>query len=183
MHAVGPGAEPRSLAVLVERSMTETKRKRLFIDQRVQGAIIKRMVVYWLACMLFVTIPLLICRTLAEPERLLISQLGPVWKLYWPILATGTLLLPLLIFDALKVTNRFAGPLFRLRRNLQRFAEGKDVGPTRFRETDFWPDLAEQIDQLIERVRRAESRISEDAVTDEVGTELVAVTGDCGSKS
>ncbi len=146
--------------------MSKPRRKRLFVDKHVQTAVLLRVFVYWFSCVLFVSIPLVIGRAFVEPDRLLVEQLVPFCKQYWPIFITATLLLPFLLYDALRVTNRFAGPVFRLRRELERFGEGSDIEPIRFRKRDFWQDLAEQTDQLVQRVKEAERRACQATTTD-----------------
>ena len=48
-----------------------------------------------------------------------------------------------------------------MRRELKRFAAGEDVDPIRFRPGDYWPDVAEYVSGLMERVRTAEKRAEE----------------------
>lgn len=146
--------------------MSKPERKRLFVDKYAQGTVLLRIFVYWFSCLLFASVPLVIVRTVAEPDRLLVAHVAPVWSQYWPILITTTLLLPFLLYDALKVTNRFAGPIFRLRRELRRFEEGAEIGPIRFRDRDFWQDLAEQTNRLVERVEEAERRARQATTAD-----------------
>jgi len=147
--------------------MSKPKRKRLFVDKYAQGTVLVRIVVYWFSCMLFASVPLVIGRTLVEPDRLLVAHVAPVWNQYWPMLITMTLLLPFLLYDALRVTNRFAGPMFRLRRELQRYEEGSDIRPIKFRDKDFWQDLADQTSRLVQRVQEAERRALQASTTDQ----------------
>jgi len=146
--------------------MSKPKRKKLFVDKYAQGTLLLRIFLYWFSCVLFASVPLVIGRTLMEPDRLLVAHVAPVWNQYWPILITTTILLPFLLYDALRVTNRFAGPIFRLRRELRRFEEGSDIVPIRLRDEDFWQDLAEQTNRLVERVKEAERRACQATTTD-----------------
>ena len=51
----------------------------------------------------------------------------------------------------LRLTNRFAGPICRLRQQLQGFDRGEAVAGMEFRTGDFWRDLAIHVDALFER--------------------------------
>jgi hypothetical protein len=133
-------------------------RKRLFIDATVQGAIIRRLGVYLCSAIVFMVLPSAIARTYLEPDRLFLVHLGNVLTEYWPLLLTLIALLPFVLYDTLKLSNRFAGPIFRLRRHLQQFNNGEAVPRIKFRDGDYWPDLAILVNALIERVRVAEER-------------------------
>ena len=71
--------------------MSTDSRKRVFVDPIVQGAIMRRAVLYWGACLLFVFLPLLIGRTLSQPDRLwlyLFTCVGITGVVYAGILGT-----------------------------------------------------------------------------------------------
>ena len=146
--------------------MTKRKRSSLFVDPEVQGAIQKKIFLYAGWCMLFITIPLFIALAFIEPDRLYFQQFGTIWYRYWPIYVTLIAMLPFFIYDTLRLTNRFVGPVFRLRRELRRFAEGGDFQPIRFRGTDFWNDLAVQFNHLVERVKAAEKQVAANESTE-----------------
>ena len=51
-----------------------------------------------------------------------------------------------------RVTNRFAGPIFRLRRSMRELADGEHVEPVHLRKGDYWQDVADQFNRVIQRV-------------------------------
>lgn len=136
--------------------MDNLQRKRVFVDRAVQGALVWRMLAYWAACVLFITVPLLIGRTLVEPETYFFEQLGAVWRQFGPALTCTIVILPLVLYDVVKFTNRFAGPMFRLRREMRRLARGEPVRPMRFRGSDFWQQFAVSFNQIAERLQQVE---------------------------
>jgi hypothetical protein len=136
-------------------------RKRLLVDKQVQWALIKRFLFYWVCILVFVTMPIAISQTLVEPSRYLVQHYFDTWRSHWPILATLTVLLPFVLYDILKISHRFAGPIFRLRRELQRYVHGEEADCVRFRDGDFWPDLGDNVTALMERVHAAEKRVAE----------------------
>lgn len=133
--------------------MASDVRKRLFVDPTVQGAIVRRAALYWAGCLLFVSLPLVIGRTLADPDRLFYEHLGDLWGQYWALLVCGVLILPVVLYDLTKLTNRFAGPVVRLRRALHQMAEGRPLEPIRFRDGDFWPELAAEFNRAAEQLQ------------------------------
>lgn len=134
--------------------MSSYKRKRLFVDPAVQGAMVWRALIYWAACLLFITLPLVIGLTLSRPDKLFYEHLGDLWLQFGPVLTCALLVLPLLLYDLVRITNRFAGPMVRLRRGMQQLAEGKHVSPIQFRDNDFWHEFAEYFNRIAERVHR-----------------------------
>ena len=133
------------------------RRTWVFVDPAVQGAILRRAVLYWGACLLFVTLPLLISRTLAQPERLFYEHLGDLWAACWPIIACAAFILPLILYDLARLTNRFAGPVLRLRRALAQIADGQSVDRIHFRKGDFWPELADEFNRVAAQLERQTS--------------------------
>ena len=131
--------------------MPMPRRRKLFVDRAVQGALIGRALSYWVACLLFVTVPLCIGRVYAHPDQFIFQQFGALWKQFGPVLTCAVLMLPLVVYDLLQLTNRFVGPLVRLRREMQRLAAGERVRPLRFRKGDFWQDLTIHFNRLVER--------------------------------
>jgi hypothetical protein len=66
------------------------------------------------------------------------------------------MVLPVLLYDLSKHTNRFAGPIFRLKRHLQELAEGKSVAPLSFREGDYWMEIAESFNGVLRKLQELE---------------------------
>jgi hypothetical protein len=58
-------------------------------------------------------------------------------------------LLPLVLYDVVAMTNRFAGPVYRLRRSLAALAAGERVAPLQFRENDYWRELADEFNAVV----------------------------------
>lgn len=136
-------------------------RKKLFIDPKVQGAMAVRVVFYWLSCMMTICLMLASWQMFYGPARPIFQQLDDMWFYYSPALFSSLIILPLVVYDMIQLSNKFAGPMFRLRRSIRELAAGKQVDHLRFRKGDFWHDFAEEFNELADRVRRMESRINE----------------------
>ncbi len=133
----------------------KNRRKQLVVDRKVQGAILKRVFVYWLFCVLFIMTPLVLVNTLRQPELNLSEHLKSIWSQYWLSFIMAALLLPMAIMDALRLSHGFIGPIYRLRRELEQYAQRPDISFSKFREDDFWSSLTKD-------VMRFEKRLSAD---------------------
>jgi hypothetical protein len=139
--------------------MSKSLRKQLYVDGQVQGAIVRRVITYWACCVLFLVIPLCIGNAFRRPNLLFYEQFGNLWHHYWPVLVCMACMLPFFLLDALKLSNRFSGPLFRLRRHMRLLADDKQVEPLLFREGDFCHEMAFDFNRILERQKNAtESR-------------------------
>jgi hypothetical protein len=153
-------------------------RKRLFVDFNVQGAIVRRIALYFCSAVLFILLPSAIFRTCLKPDQLFLAHLRDVIRDHWPLLLTLLSMLPFVFYDVVRLTNRFAGPIYRLRQQLERFQSGEEIQRIKFRDGDFWPDLATLVSSLVERVRVAEAS----AAPAQSGEDLVCSSDDQGKQ-
>ena len=63
------------------------------------------------------------------------------------------LLLPLFVYDSLKLSYRVVGPVKQMRRVLRELAEGKPFSPIKFRKGDYWPEMAEELNQAVKMLQ------------------------------
>ncbi len=134
-------------------SMKNRMRKHLFIDPKVQGALASRTVLYWVVCVGAIFLMLLCWRILTGPARMFHMHLDDMWFFYGPPLIASFLLLPMVIVDIIRLSNRFAGPMVRMRHAMRELARGEPVGEIHFREGDFWHDFAEEFNELANAVQ------------------------------
>lgn len=129
--------------------MTRLPRRQIMIDQEVQGALIARVVWYWLGCEATVLLLHVLWRlssgSAADP---LPATTRALWELL-PALLGALLVLPVVIVDVLRLSNRFVGPVWNLRNALKRTELGDAVPPVPRRPADFWPDLLERVNRLL----------------------------------
>ena len=128
-------------------------RKQLVVDIRFQGTLAVRIVLYWLLCLFAIGALLLVRRALTMPIRPMNAILGELGSLYGPAAIASLFILPMVVVDVLRLTSRYAGPIFRLRRSLQALADGEAVEGLRFRGGDFWQGLACDFNTVAGRLR------------------------------
>ena len=131
----------------------KTMRRQLFVDPKIQGALVARAVMYWMVCLITVTLMLLCWRIVTGPARLFYHHFDDMWFYYGPALIASFVLLPLVIVDAIRLSNRFVGPLMRLRHSMRALARGEHVQPIEFRRGDFWADFAEDFNAVAARLQ------------------------------
>ena len=137
--------------------MKNSNRKRLFVDYQVQGGILGRIAFYWFICLAFMTLAILLVQTLSTPDQPLWVHLKPMFERYWPVYAAMIFIVPFVCYDALKLSNRFCGPLARVVEEVDEFNRSGKFSSFIFREDDFWKPLGNAVSALVERVRKSES--------------------------
>lgn len=137
-----------------------TSRRHLFVDPQIQGRLILRVVLYWMLCLIGVGLMLLAWRLCVGPAKLLHDHLRDLWHDYLPALVASLLLLPLVIADVLRVSNRFVGPLLRLRRAMRQIARGELIQPLHFRRDDLCQEMAEEFNAVLERLPKPTSAVN-----------------------
>ncbi len=117
-------------------------RRQIMIDQYVQGALIRRVALYWGA---------------ALASSGLFTWVAWVW-LPSPGLTAGHVLLgaagsvlvmPWAVADVLRVSHRFVGPVHAVRNALKRHSLGDSIAPLEARRGDAWQDLVARVNQTL----------------------------------
>ena len=129
-------------------------RKHLFVDYKVQGALINRVLIYWIMCLATLTLMILCWRIITGPARMFYTHFDDMWFQFGPAVIGSLLLLPLVVYDIVRLSNRFVGPLLRLRRSLRALARGEEVPPLEFREGDFWKEIAQEFNAIADRMQK-----------------------------
>ncbi|KLU01999.1 hypothetical protein RISK_005954 [Rhodopirellula islandica] len=142
---------------------TRPLRQQLLIDSDVQVALILRAVLYGTACVTYFVVIQFFTQSMIHPgvatADLFLSLTDEA--IYW---VPGLLVLgPLMIYDVLKVSNRFAGPIFSMRREMQNLIDGKEGRNISFRNDDHWSAMAMQFNTIREEVLELRAKLGEEA--------------------
>jgi hypothetical protein len=135
-------------------------RWRVFVDPEVQGALVTRCLIYWCVCLFVVFMALLSPEFIHSKYGTLGATPPGIWLRYAPALVLAGVLTPLMVFDLLRCTNRFAVPMVRTRRLLRSLAIGEPVEPIRFRQNDYWQDYANELNAVVGRMQMLEARFA-----------------------
>ena len=136
--------------------MSRRKRKRLFVDPKVQGAFLLRIFTYWFLCLVMSGVVLYSWMTLTR--RALHLPIEEFWAEFGPAVMVSALMLPILLFDSVRLTNRLAGPMHKVRRAMRNLANGEPSEPIHFRAGDFWRQLADDYNAVRQRMMELEER-------------------------
>lgn len=127
-------------------------RRMLLVDNQVQSELLRRLGIYAMSAVVYFVTVIVIEDSLVYRDRALSTVLiATLDKLiYW---VPGLLLLgPIMMYDLLKVTNRFAGPMYSLHREMQRLVEHRSEREIRFRDHDYWNEMATTFNRLREEL-------------------------------
>lgn len=137
----------------------KSNRKRVVIDSAVQWSIGRRIISHWIAFFgLLVGVNLIIRAILAAPEGTFLQSAQTAVVAQIPQICIMLLILPIFLRDTLKLSNRFAGPIYRLRKSLETLADGTPMNPIRFRTGDFWMEMADKFNAVLTRVNALEAK-------------------------
>jgi hypothetical protein len=152
--------------------MPRQNRRQYIINYNVQGSLLARVAMYWVYCLIAVLLTSSCWMVLFNRPASSGEFLGRLAFHTAPVLLGTLLLLPIVLVDCLRFSNRFVGPLFRLSRAMDRLGDGERVHNIEFRQGDFWFHIAQSFNRLNERVIRLEQqqkaleRNSEEATAD-----------------
>ncbi len=126
------------------------RRSRKLIDYEVQSSLVVRLCIHWTLFIVATAIAMFFWVRLFEaPVDTLAESTNKFLSTFIPLLIVALALLPVFILDAVKLSNRFTGPIFRLRRTLANLAAGNPVRPLEFRSNDFWRSLANDFNRVV----------------------------------
>jgi len=123
------------------------KRKKIWID-RFQTYLSVRIALY------FILYQFAVWSLFALERNLMVAMeetVGPVgvalccFVLFLSVLVLGILF----IFDAVKLTHRIVGPLYRFRKTIQALAAGEEVDPVSLRKDDFLQEMKEDFNEML----------------------------------
>ena len=129
------------------------RRSRFFVARPVQGALIIRFVGYWgMYCLLSVVVGIVITYF---GNVITGSQMGvrESLKNQIPFLISAFVLMPILVNDLVRFSQRFTGPICHLQNEIRRFNSGEEIEPIRFRKADFWQDLPVEFNEFVQKLR------------------------------
>ena len=123
-------------------------RQQLLIDEKVQGALLKRAGFYGVVCALYFIIILIFAEVMSHQDvglgEAIIGFLEEA--IYW--LPGLLVMVPLIAYDMMKHSNRFTGPVFHLRREMQHLIAGESERPLEVRDEDYWSELAGEFNEI-----------------------------------
>ncbi|OHB85976.1 MAG: hypothetical protein A2V98_09380 [Planctomycetes bacterium RBG_16_64_12] len=135
--------------------MNNRRRKR-YIDSAVQGALVRRIILHWLLFLAAALVVLPFWQVLSSGN--LFSPFSRLmadgWAATAPVFVILIAMIPIFVWDTVTLSNRFVGPMYRFHKTIERLAAGEEVEPIRLRKGDFWKDVADDFNAVLERIAR-----------------------------
>ena len=141
--------------------MSKHKRKKNFIDNKVQGALLRRIFSHWLLFFGVAGSAVIMLQTLLGDPNISVmerfkEQLGEFTLFAIVMIA----LFPGFMLDTVRFSNRFVGPVGRLRRHLRQLSRG-DTADCNFRGDDFWIEVAAEFNDVANLVKTQQEEIAQ----------------------
>ncbi len=134
--------------------MAQFKRKRLVIEPTIQYSLVRQLIFQWtlhlVATLLLLAMLQVLLGGFFQPWQYHVGRIGPTLA---SLAIAMCFLLPVFILSSLKLSNRFAGPIHRFRRELRRLAEGASYQELKFRENDYWQEMGDELDAAMDALR------------------------------
>lgn len=132
----------------------KNQRKKRFIDRPVQGALVRRIVLHWLTffALLVLVLPLWKVMHSGNLTGSFSTLMARGWAETAPAFIILLAMMPIFVWDTVTLSHRFAGPMYRFRKTLQELAARGEAPQVRLRNGDFWQDVAEEFNVMLERL-------------------------------
>jgi signal transduction histidine kinase len=117
---------------------------------------------------------------LSNPFQPLSFHLQNISWTHGPLLLVMLFLMPVFVIDTIKLSHRFTGPIFALRRAMREVIQGQPPRQVHFRSNDFWRELAEEYNAVLAKLGANVDK--SEAITDDEQDELLVAAGDRPSK-
>lgn len=130
------------------------QRKQNFIDGHVQGALLRRILFHWVAFFVVAALSIILLQTLlGDPSQSITQRVQQEIGEFTFMGIVMLALFPAFMLDTIRFSNRFVGPIARVRRHLRQLGEG-NTERCSFRSNDFWTELAGEFNTAAERVEK-----------------------------
>lgn len=146
------------------------QRHKYLVDREVQGGLLGKAAGYWMLSLAVVGSLNVVGWIFVAPgvDALvrIREQIPSFVGILVVALVSSMVVLPVVLYDLVKYSNRFAGPIHRLQRSLQAVANGDQVAPLSFRDDDYWQELAEHFNRVVARLSETDRSATEEVDDD-----------------
>ena len=140
--------------------MTGFKRKQNFVDKGVQGGLIRRIFFHWLVFFFVTALAVLSINTLlGDPSLSFSERLSNELSEFVYLGIVFIAIFPAFMLDTIRFSNRFVGPIVRLRRHLCELGQNGETHDIKFRGNDFWQNVAGEFNVINEVFRKQKEEI------------------------
>jgi len=139
-------------------SKPDSRRKKLFVNQKLQGYALRRVVAYWLIYHVVLWHAMLFYHYMQHkfdvfsgaPPILFGELYGSFLRQHYSTFVCAMAIFPIIFWDMLRTTHRVAGPLIRFQNALRQLARGEQVGRIQLRKGDLLTDMEDAFNTFID---------------------------------
>ncbi len=138
------------------------KRRQHYIDSHVQGSLLRRIFIHWITFFGVACLSVVVLKTLlGDPSEPIMQRMVSESSEFIFLGVILISLFPAFMLDTIRFSNRFVGPIARLRRVLRELGNNDDVTVVKFRESDFWADVANDFNKAAALCKQQREEIAE----------------------
>jgi hypothetical protein len=123
-------------------------RRRIWVDVRVQGALVGRAVIYWLVAFLYFGTTVFVSNYCDYPHWTFSQHIQEWFTIVGPWIPSAALILPLVVYDIVRLSHQFVGPVLRAKKQLERIVQSPNCTPYTLRTDDYWHDLIKPMNDV-----------------------------------
>ncbi len=143
-------------------------RKRLYVDKKVQGSLLRQLVFHWVLACFLIFLYLVTMETLRSGFEVgFYDNITAVRKEHGMLFLIMLVISPVFIYDSVKLSNRFVGPMISFRAALNKLSNGEDPGEIRFRQNDFWKELTNDFNKISGELNQLRGNADDSPSSDE----------------
>lgn len=144
--------------------MSRFKRGGHLVRSNVQRDVLLRFVLHWVGLgVLYFAVVFCMHFFLGDPSETVPSILRQMWERYSLLVVVTFAMVPYFMYDLIKLTHRFAGPMVRFGNALHRSALGEMVEPIHFRKGDYWQEIADDFNIVLQRIPHDHEPVAADS--------------------
>lgn len=130
------------------------KRKRLLVNWTVQGPILRRLCVHLVTFVAAMSSLLMIFWMIqGSAVHAIVGKFEEPLHTFWyravPFISASLALLPLIVWDMLRITNRLAGPLYRFEQVMRDFEETGKLDKAKLRDNDLLTEFCSRFNNFV----------------------------------
>jgi hypothetical protein len=135
----------------------KNRRTKFVVDSSVQWTLVRRVACHWLFFLALTAALLPLWVVIMGGDivgatyrwREIVAE---SWLRTLPVILFFLAIAPMIVYDVLKLSHRFAGPVCQLHKAIKGLAAGEEIRPLQLREGDFWKEVAADFNALAEQV-------------------------------
>ncbi len=144
------------------KMLNRKKRRQNYVDKSVQGALLHRICFHWIAFFVVAALSVILLQTLlGDPSKTIGERLRFEMGEFVLIGIVMLSLFPVFMLDTIRFSNRFVGPIVRIRRHLRELGQEQNTDHCAFRDNDFWSEMAVEYNQVVDLVEKQEQEIED----------------------